>query len=516
MTKTRNLADLGGGFIQAGTGAVQRTVESKLQDVVSVLDFDADPTGQTDSTDAIQHAIDYIIQAGGGTVYFPRGNYLVTNTLLLDKAEYGAGEVRLGVKLIGEAYGLSRIIRQTGMPGSTIYVGGQVATGRNAPRSYIVIQDLELTCQDILTPPSSFTDAHIELCGVTYATLHNLSFADGACNLLLKGVASSHITNCTGQWSTNAVSGADRHMVVLDKTPADYTYQLLCSDLVFTSCNFRMGAPAGGSGLVAKSTIRIRCTDGVWFEGCHLQGGDYTVWFDNSELGISGSTRGISGLRFSNTWFDQIESGTGVYATASVYMTGDAKIGGNILFSGCAFTGGDSILNGFLAPSGQAINLEYGMIVDSCAFYQFRKEAIKFDSSDTSVVKNIRFTNNTFYYCQADPDPGLAYLGILGYVGDVVFSDNTITETPGCNSVLHLKTGSTVWAHNNAIDLPYIYNGDYVYAFVKDSGVVLRQFNNSEILADGAYADDAAAATGGVPVGAFYISTGNTIKQRTL
>jgi hypothetical protein len=39
MTKTRDLADLGGGFIQAGTGATQRTVESKLQDVVSVNDF---------------------------------------------------------------------------------------------------------------------------------------------------------------------------------------------------------------------------------------------------------------------------------------------------------------------------------------------------------------------------------------------------------------------------------------------------------------------------------------------
>jgi len=27
MTKTRDLADLGGGFIQAGSGVVQRTVE---------------------------------------------------------------------------------------------------------------------------------------------------------------------------------------------------------------------------------------------------------------------------------------------------------------------------------------------------------------------------------------------------------------------------------------------------------------------------------------------------------
>ena len=46
MTKTRDLADLGGGFIQAGTGAVQRTVESKLQDVVSVKDFGAIGDGQ--------------------------------------------------------------------------------------------------------------------------------------------------------------------------------------------------------------------------------------------------------------------------------------------------------------------------------------------------------------------------------------------------------------------------------------------------------------------------------------
>jgi hypothetical protein len=73
MTKTRDLADLGGGFIQGGTGAVQRTVESKLQDVVSVKDFGAVGDGVTDDTAAIQLALN----SGAKNVIAPAGTYKV-------------------------------------------------------------------------------------------------------------------------------------------------------------------------------------------------------------------------------------------------------------------------------------------------------------------------------------------------------------------------------------------------------------------------------------------------------
>jgi parallel beta-helix repeat protein len=79
MTKTRDLADLGGGFIQEGTGAVQRTVESKLQDVVSVKDFGAVGDGVADDTAAIQAAID-----SGKTAYVPKGTYKISATLNLN------------------------------------------------------------------------------------------------------------------------------------------------------------------------------------------------------------------------------------------------------------------------------------------------------------------------------------------------------------------------------------------------------------------------------------------------
>ena len=69
-------------FQQAGTGAVNRTVESKLNETVSVLDFGAVGDGVTDDTAAIQAAINAASNSGG-KVYFPQGQYAITDQLYL-------------------------------------------------------------------------------------------------------------------------------------------------------------------------------------------------------------------------------------------------------------------------------------------------------------------------------------------------------------------------------------------------------------------------------------------------
>jgi len=53
------------GFIQAGTGAVARTAQSKLRDTVSVKDFGAICDGSADDTTAVQAAFNYIQTNGG-------------------------------------------------------------------------------------------------------------------------------------------------------------------------------------------------------------------------------------------------------------------------------------------------------------------------------------------------------------------------------------------------------------------------------------------------------------------
>lgn len=58
-------------FLQAGTGAVQRTIQNKAREIVSVLDFGADSTGATNSAPAFNAAL----ASGAKSIYFPAGTY---------------------------------------------------------------------------------------------------------------------------------------------------------------------------------------------------------------------------------------------------------------------------------------------------------------------------------------------------------------------------------------------------------------------------------------------------------
>lgn len=81
-------------FLQAGTGAVTRTAQSKMRDIVSVKDFGAVGDGVADDTAAIQAAIDYMESINGGVVQLLHGTYKITSTLQMDAS--------VGVQLIGQ------------------------------------------------------------------------------------------------------------------------------------------------------------------------------------------------------------------------------------------------------------------------------------------------------------------------------------------------------------------------------------------------------------------------------
>lgn len=86
-------------FTPAGTGAVTRTIQSKLRESFSVLDFTPTEyhanilarTSTDDVTSYVQAAIDACLTAGGGTIMFPSGTYYFPCTTALDP---GLGDIR--------------------------------------------------------------------------------------------------------------------------------------------------------------------------------------------------------------------------------------------------------------------------------------------------------------------------------------------------------------------------------------------------------------------------------------
>lgn len=84
-------------YNQGGTGAVTRSIQSRLRDTVSVFDFMtpaqiADVQANTALIDvraACQAAIDAVLAAGGGEVFFPEGTYLLNGVSGSDTKKNG-------------------------------------------------------------------------------------------------------------------------------------------------------------------------------------------------------------------------------------------------------------------------------------------------------------------------------------------------------------------------------------------------------------------------------------------
>jgi hypothetical protein len=93
-------------FIQAGAGAVTRTAQSKMRDVVSVKDFGAVGDGVADDTAAIQACIDSLASTGG-VVHFPPGTYRIARNIGTND-RWGIKVTASNIKLSGDQATLRR------------------------------------------------------------------------------------------------------------------------------------------------------------------------------------------------------------------------------------------------------------------------------------------------------------------------------------------------------------------------------------------------------------------------
>jgi hypothetical protein len=123
------------GFLQTGSGAAARNIQSKLRDSISVKDFGAVGDGITDDTAAIQAAINAVIAAGGGDLYFPEGKYLHSGLTI----NWSNAPIRLH----GSSYN-----SQSGYGSELYYSGSSVALtfeGNGAAFNGYVVENLRMS-----------------------------------------------------------------------------------------------------------------------------------------------------------------------------------------------------------------------------------------------------------------------------------------------------------------------------------------------------------------------------------
>ncbi len=125
-------------FVPSGTGAVTRTVDSKLGDVVSVKDFGATGDGTTDDTAAIQAALN-----SAASVFFPNAKYRITSTLsqtVLNQKLYGniSRGNDLDAKIFLDSSSSSNGVINVRAPGTTIESLVLEGKGSTVANSYVI------------------------------------------------------------------------------------------------------------------------------------------------------------------------------------------------------------------------------------------------------------------------------------------------------------------------------------------------------------------------------------------
>jgi len=348
------------GFIQDDPLAIGRTIQDKGREIWSVLDFGADPTGATDSTDAFNRATDAAaVYTGNDTplkrmVYVPRGHYKLGTA----DASHPNGKtvwVRRGQHLHGE--GLGCYLDLTGCIGNTEPV-------------------IRLACGELYkdTPGADPGGLGVEISGF---------WTHGG-----SGVAPNISTDqCAGWWihhmfMTSAgigiyASGGDGIVSNCQFDQGLNGIVLFGANIIIAECNF----------YVMNYSINITKAHDVQITACHIE---YPV-YAGIQLGSGGgATDDIKGLAINSTKFIMNQQ----YSThlGFIYIIGH---GFQFDVKGCTFR------NGFGYAITWGMGVGTNMTVTDCTFDQ-RKSIPGYVQGTTMggisfTYGRLRMSGNTFW-----------------------------------------------------------------------------------------------------------------------
>ncbi len=304
-------------FTQSGASSAV-TLESKLQEVISVRDFGAVGDGVTDDTAAIQAAVDYAgtitgssdYTATGVGVFFPAGDYLISSTITITSG---------GIGLFGNpARGPRIITNEATLDMFTVGDSGDTAN------------NWEVHFSNLLFYASNVNNAGVVGIRVYRSFMGSVRWC--AFENCYEGIVGHRMNRWTLHgcrfWQNRTTQIAASSVRMLGMASGNG------GGIHISDCEF-----AGGGSLVPSvdAHLLIESCDGLYVVNSHTRDCNHAVKVNPDGTATKNV---IDSLFFSNCYFDE----NYLY---NVWLTGSVSSGGRyqvISFDGCYFrgTGGES------------------------------------------------------------------------------------------------------------------------------------------------------------------------------
>jgi parallel beta-helix repeat protein/putative cofactor-binding repeat protein len=424
-------------FTQAGTGAVQRTVESKLKDVVSVKDFGAVGDGVTDDTAAIQAAIN----SGASSVTFPKGSYLV-----------GSLTITSSITLSGERQG-TRILRPNNFdPEDASFASSPAHFNINSGNIVVTISGFTFDGNEAGQSAVNASASSIKFYDQVGTTLSKIyindcTFIDQTREaILLKGKDQANerqyvfISNCAFIDGRSGIGSGDP----ASPNPLGYTpdsIQVIDHiDATVTDCLFSYSGSLA-TGVYSRNSVRLTFLDAL-----------------TNEDGPSGVIKGCRFYRMGRREEDYAGAVTGNNSLGCIDAYGKSRelVVSDNRFESCdnsavrAKTNLDAatISNNVILDTVRAINITPNTYLNQRGFYSITGNVVKNTSnygigvvgnsaSTPTTVADVTITGNTVDSC-VGPDVANSGGGIyVRNAKDVTITGNTITNMNGTGEALH-------------------------------------------------------------------------------
>ena len=367
-------------------GAVNRPINFKLAEIVSVKDFGAIGDGVADDTVAIQAAVNFASSNSfGGNVIFPSGIYKVTATINV---------IASLVSLTGESRDSVQIIRTTAYGPIVIFSTTTASVLDGTGISNIRLID---------NGTNNATGTAVQVENASRFTMQNVTIFGGTNGIILKGAANVDISNVQMYMQNSLGSPTGRYGIQLTNTAIPSAAVVFGSNVHLTNIDIYGGDQYSALYSNLDDCIRVECVDGLWLSNVYAGGAavaDLHLYRTNAMYPC--------GNIFSSKTMLDICRGNGILIDGTQYVT-------KVLFDGIISCSGIGVVNkDGIYTSGPIDSIKFTGTV-----FGWKGNGIHIGNSGGTAATNINISSmiigaNTGYGIQIETNTGTDFLMIKG------------------------------------------------------------------------------------------------------